>query len=228
MSTIYDNGQYLENNVTWHAEDSVWKAKKIIKILEENNVQFNNMAEVGCGAGQILACLAKNYVDKSFDGYEISPQAFNMTSNITGDNINFYLQDFIASTTNHYDIVLLSDVFEHVENPYAFLKAIKNKTNYAVFHIPLSANSLNILRNGFVWEKKQWGHLHFYSKDIALELLNDTGFNIIDYRYTNFAFELSRARGDLLINLGRRFFNLFSKDLSVRIFGGSSLLVLAT
>jgi hypothetical protein len=119
------------------------------------------------------------------------------------------------------------DVFEHIQNPYIFLDEIKKRAKYTVFHIPLGANVLNILRNGFINEKKQWGHLHFYSKDTALELLADTGYTVIDYSYTDFSFELSNSKVDLLINLGRRFLNVFSKDFSVRLFGGSSLLVLA-
>lgn len=228
MKEIYENGEYFKNNPTWDTEDSAWKAGKITNILNKNSVTFDTMADVGCGAGEVLGNLSKKYTDSQFDGYEISPHAFDMASKITGDNINFYLQDFFASSDKKYDVVLLLDVFEHVQDPYIFLEEIKKRAKYTVFHIPLSANALNISRNGFINEKKQWGHLHFYSKDTALELLADTGYDVIDQAYTDFAFELSTSRQDLLFNLGRRFLNMFSKDFSVRVFGGSSLLVLAS
>ena len=197
-------------------------------MLSEKNIIFDTMAEIGCGAGEILFNLSKRYPDSEFDGYEISPQAFELANKIMGDNIDFYLQDFCISTNKHYDVALLIDVFEHVQDPYVFLEEVKKKTKYTIFHIPLSANALNIARNGFINEKKQWGHLHFYSKDTALELLADTGYSVIDYVYTDFTFELSNSKQDILFNLGRRFLNLFSKDFSVRVFGGSSLLVLAS
>ena len=227
MKEIYENGEYFKNNPTWDTSDSAWKAGKIEYILNKNNIAFDTMADIGCGAGQILKNIAKNYPEKKFDGYEISPQAFEMANKIKMNNINFYLGDFFDKSSKNYDVALLVDVFEHVQDPSVFLEEIKKRTKYALFHIPLSANVLNILRNGFINEKKQWGHLHFYTKDTALELLSDTGYDIIDYTYTDFAFELSKSKQDLLYNQGRRILNIFDKDLSVRVFGGSSLLVLA-
>lgn len=36
---IYEDGTYLANNATWHAEDSRWKATQIEKLLRKNDVQ---------------------------------------------------------------------------------------------------------------------------------------------------------------------------------------------
>ena len=227
MKDIYENGEYLKKNPTWDAEDSAWKASKISYIIDKNNIKFNTMADIGCGAGETLKTLSEKYVNCQFDGYDISPNAFELTKNIVSENIDFYLQDFLKHSVRTYDISLLNDVFEHVTDPYTFLIDIRKKSKYVIFHIPLGANALNILRNGFINEKKQWGHLHFYSKDTALEILIDTGYEVIDYMYTDFAFELSDSKQDNVFNLGRRILNIFNKDFSVRVFGGSSLLVLA-
>jgi cyclopropane fatty-acyl-phospholipid synthase-like methyltransferase len=90
--TIYQNGTYLENNLTWNAEDSPWKARQIAKILRKNNITPSTVCEVGCGAGEILNCLANEYGDQVvFSGYEISPQAFELCKNKERRNLSFYL-----------------------------------------------------------------------------------------------------------------------------------------
>ncbi|GEM_PF-6681754 len=35
---IYKDGSYLKNNPTWHAEDSPWKTRHIIKLLKANKI----------------------------------------------------------------------------------------------------------------------------------------------------------------------------------------------
>lgn len=227
MTTIYDDGGYLKNNPSWHSEDSIWKADKIITILEKNNITYTSVVDVGCGAGKVLGVFCEKFSLKTFYGYEISPQAFELTHEINLPNIKFFLQDFFKSNKLNYDISLAIDVFEHVENPYCFLKDMSQVSKYSVFHIPLSASALNVLKNGLINEKNQWGHIHYYCKETALELLNDCGYEIIDFQYTDFAFELEQSIRTIPINLFRRFLNLFNKDFSVRVLGGSSLLVLA-
>ncbi len=37
---IYTDGKYLENNQAWHTEDSAWKTKQILKIIEKNNLSL--------------------------------------------------------------------------------------------------------------------------------------------------------------------------------------------
>ena len=51
---MYISNEYLEKNPTWHVEDSPWKAKQILRIIENNNLQPNSICEIGCGGGEIL------------------------------------------------------------------------------------------------------------------------------------------------------------------------------
>jgi cyclopropane fatty-acyl-phospholipid synthase-like methyltransferase len=76
---MYASNEYLENNPTWHEEDSPWKARQILKIIEKNNLQPNSVSEIGCGAGEIMRQLFLQMNGSvSFTGYEISPRAFEL------------------------------------------------------------------------------------------------------------------------------------------------------
>ena len=76
ITSRYITGEYHENNPTFHVEDSPWKAGQIQKMLESENVSPIRVAEVGCGAGEILVQLANRYPKSRFDGFELSPQGF--------------------------------------------------------------------------------------------------------------------------------------------------------
>lgn len=93
---IYTQGTYLENNPTWHSEDSGWKAKQILKIIERNSLQPSSVCEIGCGSGEILNQLYFQMPeDVTFAGYEISSQAFQLCQEKEKDRFKYYLSDVI-------------------------------------------------------------------------------------------------------------------------------------
>lgn len=56
---IYTDGKYLQENPTWHLEDSPWKAEHILRMMQKNQLMPRSICEVGCGAGGILQQLTK-------------------------------------------------------------------------------------------------------------------------------------------------------------------------
>src|SRR5579883_478957 len=127
---IYRSGVYLEENPTWHVEASPLKATQILKMLRRNGIAPTTVCEVGCGVGEILAQLQKQMDSScSFCGYEISPQAFALAKEREGERLHFKLADF-SQEDAFFDLVLLIDMIEHVENCFSFLRAIKSKGEY--------------------------------------------------------------------------------------------------
>ena len=92
---IYSNGVYLSNNITWHAEDSPWKARQISRLLIKNNIFPNSVCEIGCGAGAILTELSTMMPVTNFVGYELSPQAFELCKARVSEQIQYYCSDLI-------------------------------------------------------------------------------------------------------------------------------------
>jgi len=64
--TRYADGSCLEHNPTWHEMDSVQKGAWIERFLRKTRLDPHTVAEVGCGAGGILAGLQRHYPRAEF------------------------------------------------------------------------------------------------------------------------------------------------------------------
>ena len=71
-NNIYNNKEYLKNNLNWHQEDSPYKVSFVKKIIKKNNISFNNCADVGCGAGYVTELLSQEYQNINFIGFDYS------------------------------------------------------------------------------------------------------------------------------------------------------------
>jgi len=229
-TTIYEDGTYLCQNPTWHEEDSPWKAKQVRGILRRNNINPLTICEVGCGAGEILYVLAKSFGGEvSLSGYEISPQAFEICKKKEKRNLHFFLEDLLDKRDVSFDVVMAIDVFEHVEDYLGFLRKLRTRGTYKVFHIPLDLSVQTVLRSSpILKDRASIGHIHYFTKDTALATLKDTGYRVLDYCYTNRSLELANHSWKAnLLKLPRKLLFSVQQDLAVRILGGFELLVLA-
>jgi SAM-dependent methyltransferase len=225
-STIYETGQYLEMNQGWHVDDSPFKAAQVKAILERNGFNPQTFVEVGCGAGAILSELAKEYPQSRFSGYEISPQAHELSKVRKTDRVQYYLADFLG-TKDRYDCLLCMDVFEHVPDYMGFLEKLSGRADLTIFHIPLEINLVSILRRNMT-ESRKAVHLHYFNRDTALATLADCGYEIIDDFYTESFRRLPRpSLKNKITGLVYRLIFSRSKDLAVKLFGDCSLIVLA-
>ena len=76
--------------------------------------------------------------------------------------------------------------------------------------------------------RKSAGHIHYFSKDTALALLEDTGYKVIDHFYTSGTTDFGRAGWKTqLMKLPRRALYRADPDAAARLLGGYSLMVLA-
>ena len=227
---IYKNGTYLEKHPLWHVEESPWKAKQIIRMMAQNNLIPETICEVGCGAGEILKQLQENMENECmFWGYDISPQAFELAKSRANERLQFKLADIRQEKDVFYDLILVMDVIEHLENYFSFLREIKAKSHYKILHIPLDLSVQTVLRSeGLLKVREAYGHIHYFTKESALQALKDTSYEVLDYFYTARAIEVpSDVLTRKLLRLPRKLLFTIHKDLAARILGGWSLLILA-
>lgn len=228
-STIYTDGTYLRNNPDWHSDDSPWKAAHVARMLERHGIVPATVCEVGCGAGEILKSLSERLDPGTrFFGYEISPDAYRLCARKNGGNFAFKLANLLEEPA-HFDVVMAMDVFEHVEDCFTFLRKLRGKGEHKIFHIPLDLSAMSLVRGKKLLDmRRSVGHIHYFSKDTALALLEDTGYKVVDYFYTSGATELGGLGWKTKLMKGpRQALYAMSPDAAARMLGGYSLLVLA-
>ena len=228
MKQIYTEqaGTYLENNPSWHIEDSPWKADQITNMIRKNNLQPKSIVEIGCGAGEILNQLHEKLPDSvHFHGYEIAPDAYEMCLKRKKPRLDFYFENLLELEVQ-YDLLLMIDVFEHVESYYDFIRKSATKATYKIYHIPLDLTVSGIWRNKLMYVRDKVGHIQYFSKDTALATLRDTGQEIVDYFYTPGSAHSNQKLRTKLLNIPRQLLYQMDNDFAVRLLGGYSLLVL--
>ena len=227
-ASIYDNAEYLAHNPSWHIEDSPWKASKIFEILSRNSIRPRRVAEVGCGAGEILVQLKTMLPDSSFVGYELSSQAFELAMQRERPGVHFENKNIFGEDIG-FDLLLCIDVFEHVDDYIGFIRSLKRYADYKVFHIPLDLSMQSVFRDrALLHARESVGHLHYFTRQTAIETLKYAGYEIIDSNLTALAMELpKRGLRTNLMKVPRSLLARISPDLAARVLGGWSLMVLA-
>jgi Methyltransferase domain len=224
---FYTKGDYFKRHPTWHLEDSEWKAAQIHRMLARHPMQLRTVCEVGCGAGGVLRSLHDTLTpDVTLVGLDISPQALALAEERTTERLRFELRDPVADGVGGtFDLMLVIDVIEHVEDYFSFLRAIRPHASHTIFHIPLDLSVQSVLRpRMLLLGRRQDGHIHYFTKELALEALQDAGYEPVDDFYTPTS--VRSLPSSLSSRLGRVLYR-FDEDFAVRGLGGHSLLVLA-
>jgi len=97
--------------------DIKWFANKSVDLMDNFNVSKTaKIADLGCQHGIVLALLKKNGYT-NLTGYDI------LKSKRIPKGIKFVKVDLnVSKLKAKYDILLSSEVMEHLENPYHFMK----------------------------------------------------------------------------------------------------------
>lgn len=230
VTARYLSAEYLQNNPSWDSEDSPWKAGKVCELLDANGLRPESIVDVGCGAGLVLTELQRAYPEASLSGFDIAPDAQRFWDAPSSRGITLTLGDFTALPSEPFDVLLALDVLEHLQDPFSFLAKIRERARHCVFHFPLDLSALSVLREAPLLNvRRKVGHVHYYTRGLALALLEDCGYRVVDARYTGAAFSApQRGIKTLLATLPRRIVRSIHADWGVRLFGGETLMVLAT
>jgi SAM-dependent methyltransferase len=199
-------------------------------MIDRNHLEPHSICEIGCGAGEILRCLQRDMgKDVRLDGYEISPQAYQLAEPKANDRLRFHLKDILQEDPDvHFDLVLLIDLIEHLEDYGALVRKLKNRARFKMLHIPLDLTVQAAWRvKPLLQARKEIGHLHFFNRELALQALRDAGCAVLDSFYTPWGIDLAggTAAGQAL-KLMRRCLYAANQDAAVRLLGGCSLMVL--
>ncbi len=234
MNNRYLDGSYLKSTSTWHAEDSEWKAKNIGGLISEVAAEISSVVEIGCGAGGVIGHLSTLGVlpsETEYSGFDISPQAIELAKvGWASSTHSFFADDYFSSYRDKADLLIAADVFEHVPDYMQFLENAQRAAAFKVYHIPLDINVSSVFRRVLPKIRSEVGHLHYFTEETALAVLEETGHTIVGSRLTCNSLDLASAYngfGTWFANLFRRPLYGWNPSLVARTIGGCSLLVLA-
>jgi SAM-dependent methyltransferase len=224
VRAIYKDATYLQRHPTWHAKDAAWKAQHVASLLDP--LRPRTLCDVGCGAGHVLALLNERYQAESI-GYDPSPDAIRLARELEHPRLRFVLGEPAGDI--RFDVVLLLDVLEHVEDPFLLLRNVHQFGKRFVFHFPLDLSAQAVLRGRFERLREELGHLHYFSCETARALLDDSGYRIERWRYLPSTLENgAESFASKVANVPRWGLWRLSPTLMSRTLGGATLLVLAT
>jgi SAM-dependent methyltransferase len=223
---FYLDGEYASLNPSWDSDDSTWKAALVADLLERHALQPRTLVDVGCGAGAVLAALRSRLPDCTLHGWDIAPGAARFWPAHPG--IAFTQGDFLNDNRQAFDVLLLLDVVEHVANPHDFLARVAPSARHVVLHFPLDLSVASVLRESpLLQQRRQVGHIHYFTRNLAIALLAECGYEIVDARFSGAHLRPRGTTTGKLASLARRAVFALDREVGVRLLGGDTLIVLA-
>jgi 2-polyprenyl-3-methyl-5-hydroxy-6-metoxy-1,4-benzoquinol methylase len=182
MNAVKDNInplQYLAES-----EETYWSVKSVLSKVSAPKKTLK-IIEVGCGLGYLTYALISDGYNAV--GMDISQNAVNEAIKNFGKHyICANVMEYAVQHKESYDIVILTEVIEHIEEPVAFLKSLMsllNKSNES--QIILTTPNKTIYSANIIWNTDLPPvHLWWFSEDSMRFIASKINANVqfIDFR----------------------------------------------
>lgn len=144
--------------------------------------------DLGCSAGQISHVLAERV--KKVVGIDYDKQAIDKAKmSYKRDNLEFYhgeAFEFLANNRDHFDLLFLSHILEHLDNPKEFLLKFKDFFDYIYVELPdFDRYFLNHYRKDLKLQLiyTDDDHVSEFDRYELRDLLAECGIEILDSVY---------------------------------------------
>lgn len=205
------------------------KARQILGLLGDFRIAPGTICEIGCGAGELLLGLHAQLPETvTLHGYETSSRACSQWRGRLRPRLYFHLQDMLEEEGIRFDMVLALNSLRQAGDVRQFLARLHGRGRHVVLQIPLESSLRALLRRRLKPGAAPPDRPPAWSRAGALALIREAGFRVLDTRYSETGPGPGRS-GFIASRLRRvvRLAHALYPDLSVRLFGGYSLLVLA-
>ena len=167
--------------------DAGWKVSSLLGVIP--NKKFNSVLEVGCGSALVL----KGISDAVCADKKISCDlALSMLHAAKMEMPEALLvrasAEHLPFRDSSIDLVILSDILEHIEDVPLLLKETRRIAKHIAFKIPLERclmRKWQAVREGkklYGFGRHQSGHLYAWNRRQALSILTRAGLAPLSYR----------------------------------------------
>jgi SAM-dependent methyltransferase len=184
LSTITEENSFPATYFDLADEKHFWCKGRIeaffyfIKSLDVPLVKPFKVLDVGCGNGvvrkQIETC-----TEWVTDGVDLNHSALLKNEGVRGNTYYYNIFDFHEPFHNKYDIIILFDVLEHIDQPLSFFQALGyhvHKGGWLFINVP----ALECLRSPY---DEVQGHIRRYTKKKMREELLESPFEPSAFAY---------------------------------------------
>lgn len=185
-----------------------WKVRNLCSLVPPTQ-SFANITEVGCAMGILLNKVAGRLNIKTRTGIDIASENVRMAGELFPECRFFRgtLEEYITQPEykmqpGKNDLMILSDIVEHIPDDVQFMRNVSNVSNYVLFNLPLEKCYRNRNRNYGTSDPS--GHLRNYNEKDASALVHAAGFKIVKSFTDNAHFD-------------KEYFRVFRKKRNERI-----------
>jgi SAM-dependent methyltransferase len=179
--------QDLQLEAEWLRLTAVQKTRSISTLLRASKFSPHSLVEIGCGTGAVIRECKRQRLAKRFTAIDYSTTALSFLNaadpNIATRQADITSDDFCLD--GPVDAIVCSHVIEHLEEPDAFLTALRDRIDFklAVIEVPLE----DLLGHRWRWRGKDRkqnsaGHVQFFTSKTFEELLARNRFRILATR----------------------------------------------
>ena len=143
----------LESEAEWLHRTATDKVDSIHYLLKNSSIIPHSILEVGCGPGAVLRECQRREIGQKHVGLDYSEEALDyLRRNSEGiDTIRADIRSPDFAVEEPFDLVVLSHVLEHLQDPGVCLQSIVRRVDfsYLILEVPLEDLFLNNLISWF-------------------------------------------------------------------------------
>jgi SAM-dependent methyltransferase len=152
-----------------------FKIPNLINVLPKD-YHYNSIVEIGCGTGEIIGTFPGQNVNRRV-GFDISHLNIDCARQ-RFPAVEFYDLDFRACN-EYFDLLILSDILEHVPDNVAFLKDAAKIAKLVLLNLPLEKCPLYYFRK--YGPEDPSGHLAAFSLNDAFRMFRAADLKIVQW-----------------------------------------------
>jgi len=193
MSTNTPNhrpGRFADYGELIHLQEKyIVKQRQDLLALLPTNITFKSIIEFGCADGTNLTFFSEKLNIPQNQSYGVDICSSKETQSNKFKFFHQSIENFLTENNISFDLILLSDVLEHIYNPWKILNQIKNKltTNGIILISVPNLQNLNYLDavNTGEFNYKSSGlfdetHIRFFSIKTLKYYLEELGFRVLN------------------------------------------------